>query len=125
MIINMRNRHRVLGVSFLLVFLWALPALAYDEMGAKKVAEEIKEDGFKDVTTPEGLTFRIPSDMPIERRGGLVSPVPFDEYLYIKFKNINEKLTVVDKKIDRLDETLRAIRRHLESTAASSAAPKA
>ncbi len=118
----MRNNHLVLVVSALMVLFSTGTVLAYDEEGAKKISEDMKEYGFKDVTTKEGLKFRIPSDMPIETRGGLVSPVPFDEYLYIKFKKIEErvtevdkKLAEVDKKIEGLGKTLSAIDKKLEN----------
>ena len=101
-------------------------AFAYDEEEAKKISEDLKENGFQDVTTKEGLKFRIPSDMPIEKRSGLVAPVPFDEYLYIKFKKIDEKvaevdkkITNMDKKIDRLEEKLADIKKILDAKAAA------
>jgi len=125
MILNARNRGLFFWTPCLLVLLSASPVLAYNEEEAKKVSEDMKEFGFKDVTTKEGLVFRIPSDMPIENRGGLVGPVPFDEYLYLKFKKLEEKLIQVDKKIDRLDETLGAVKKRLDDQAADAAAPAA
>ena len=106
-------------------------AFAYDAEEAKKVADEMKEYGFQDVTTKEGLKFRIPSDMPIETRGGIVAPVPFEEYLYLKFKKIEERVTEVDKKlaeIDKklghLDDKLIVIKKTMDDQAAAPAAPK-
>ncbi len=100
----MQSKRFILGVLGCLTLLSTLPVFAYDEEEAKKVAEDIKEYGFKDVTTKEGLKFRIPSDMPIESHGGLVAPVPFEEYLYIKFKKIEEKLMEVGKKLTEVDK---------------------
>ena len=108
------------------------PAFAYNEEEAKKISDELKENGFKDVTTKEGLVFRIPSDMPIEQRGGIVAPVPFDEYLYIKFKKIEERVAEVDKKLttlgekmDHLDEKLAAIKKIMDDKTSVSVVPKA
>ena len=94
-----------------LVFLLFLSASAgslhaYDESEADKMAEEIKNGGFETVTTKEGLKFDIPSDMPIERKDGLVRPVPFEEYLYVKFKKIEERVVSLDEKVKKMDEKL-------------------
>ncbi len=106
MILNVRNSRKVLVLFFgLILFSWG-SANAYSEDEAKKVSEEIKKSGFETVTTKEGFNFKIPSDMPIETRNGVVAPVPFEEYLYVKFKKIDEKLSEVDKKIDKLQTTL-------------------
>jgi len=34
------------------------------------------------------LNFQIPEDWPIEERGGLVAPIPAEEYLAMKFENL-------------------------------------
>ena len=79
----------------------------------KKVEEEIKGYRFKTVTTPEGLNFTIPEDMPIETRNGLKGPIPFDEYLYFKFRKLDEKLTETNVKIDKLLDSTEAIQKKL------------
>ena len=90
-------------------FLWALAAnflflspLFADEGERKKVEAEIRDYRFKTVTTPEGLNFNVPEDMPIEKRNGVIQPIPFEEYLYFKFSKIQEKLTSLDEKMDKL-----------------------
>ena len=72
----------------------------------KQLLEETKDYKFKTVTTEEGLHFNIPEDMPIERRAGVVAPMPFDEYMYFKFKKLEERLVVIEKKIDDLQQML-------------------
>ena len=121
----------VVALLLLAMTLSSAVVLAYDEVEANKVAQDMKDYGFKEVTTKEGLVFRIPSDMPIEKRAGMLSPVPFDEYLYIKFKKIEEKLievdkklTDTDKKIDHLEETLTAIKKMMEKKESPSATPQ-
>ena len=127
----MQNNHRVFGLVLLVLLLSAGTVPAYDEAEAKKIADDMKVEGFQEVTTKEGLVFRIPSDMPIERRAGILSPVPFEEYLYIKFKKIEEKLVEVDKKlsetdkkIDRMDKALQDIKKIMEKEASLSGTPK-
>jgi hypothetical protein len=83
-------------------------ALAYDESAAQKTAEEMKAYRFETVTTKEGLTFSIPSDMPIERKDGLVQPIPFEEYLYFRFKKMEERMDQLDRRLDDFEGRLMA-----------------
>ena len=73
---------------------------AMTEEENKQLLEETKDYQFKNVTTKEGLNFTIPEDMPIETRNGVTAPIPFDEYLYFKFRKLEEKMTATDKKTD-------------------------
>jgi len=42
-----------------------------------------------------GLNFHVPDDWPIEKRGGIVAPIPTDEYLTIKFKATEEEFQTI------------------------------
>ena len=70
----------------------------------EKLPDETKGYKFKTVTTQEGLNFSVPEDMPIVTRNGIKAPLPFEEYLYMKFKELEEKMNVIEKKIDDLRE---------------------
>jgi hypothetical protein len=95
------------------------PAAADDGQLREKTAEDMQNYRFKTVTTPEGLHFTIPEDMPIETRNGLKGPVPYDEYQYYKMRKLEEKMIEVDKKLDRLEanliKSLAAIERQLDA----------
>ena len=93
-------------VLVVLSTLSAASASGYDDAEAEKMAEEIKNYRFETVTTKEGLKFSIPSDMPIERKNGLVVPIPFEEYLYFKFKKIEERMTALEKQIDEMEKKI-------------------
>jgi len=77
-----------------------------EETADSTMAEEMKKYRFETVTTKEGFKFSIPSDMPIERKDGLVTPIPFEEYLYIKFKMIEERIGKMEKRLDTMEEKL-------------------
>lgn len=94
------------GVLAAALLMLAASARAYDEAEAKKTAEYMKKYRFETVTTPEGLSFSIPSDMPIERKNGLVTPVPFEEYLYIKFSLLEERIRGLEQRLDKMEEKL-------------------
>ncbi len=42
-----------------------------------------------------GLNFQVPEDWPIEKRGGIVAPIPTEEYVSIKFKATEEKFQMI------------------------------
>ena len=85
-----------------------------DDTERQKAEDEMKNYRFKTVTTPEGLNFNIPEDMPIETRNGLKAPIPYDEYLYFKFKKLEEKLNETGAKIDKMAASLEKIQSSLE-----------
>ncbi len=78
---------------------------------AEESAEQGSEEGaanfrYETVTTSEGLTFRVPEDMPIEKRNGIVAPIPFDEYMYGKFAQLDQRMKSIEMKIDRIEALL-------------------
>ena len=81
-------------------------ALGYDEAEADKTAEYMKKYRFETVTTKEGLVFSVPSDMPIDRKNGLVQPIPYEEYLYIKFKLMEERMKSMEEHLDKMEEKM-------------------
>jgi len=44
--------------------------------------------------TRNGLNFQVPEDWPIEKRGGIVAPIPTEEYISIKFKATTKSLPI-------------------------------
>ena len=105
-------------VNFLVVagvFLTASTVVRAEDAERLKTEEEIQKYRFKTVTTPEGLNFNIPDDMPIETRNGIKAPIPYDEYQYFKYKKLEEKLSETDAKIDKMAAALDKIQRSLEA----------
>lgn len=88
-----------------------VPCEGMAEEQSEPVAEEAKNFRFKTVTTKEGFNFNIPEDMPIETRAGITGPIPFNEYIYFKFKKVEERLGLVEKKIDELEKALISIKK--------------
>ena len=69
-------------------------------------SEELLEIHYRTVTTKEGLSFRVPEDMPIETRNGIVAPIPFEEYVYAKFQQIDGRLRKISTKLDEIEKIL-------------------
>ncbi len=65
---------------------------------------------YKTVTTKEGLVFRVPDDMPIEERSGVQAPIPFDEYVYGKFKKMENRFKALNERMDRLEKDLELLK---------------
>lgn len=59
--------------------------------------------------TQEQLNFEVPPDWPIEKRGGMVAPIPVEEYLAMKFKAVESRLQTIEQKLNGLDLRLRVI----------------
>lgn len=86
-----------------------LTAFACAFAGPASGADDAEEDPnfqYQTVTTKEGLTFRVPEDMPIERRGGIQAPIPFDEYMYGKFKQMDTRLQRMETLLERIESLL-------------------
>lgn len=82
-----------------LILAAALTAAAEDD---KKTDD--KDPGFKTIKTKEGLVFRVPEDMAIEVRDGIQVPQPFEEYIYAKFKKLDERVARIEARIEFNDE---------------------
>jgi len=52
------------------------------------------------VKTEKGLHFMVPEDWPVEKRDGIVIPVPVDEYVQAKFKLIEARLKTIEERLD-------------------------
>lgn len=59
--------------------------------------------------TEDGLHFNVPPDWPIEKRGGIMAPIPIEEYLGRKFKGIESQLQTIEQRMNGLDVRLRVL----------------
>lgn len=51
------------------------------------------------------LNFYVPDDWPIEKRGGILAPIPTEEYITIKFTEVEgEFLAIKDDLVSKLEE---------------------
>jgi hypothetical protein len=91
------------GKMLLLMVLASIP------LSSVFCADDAQEDinfQYQTVTTKDGLTFRVPEDMPIEKRGGIQAPIPFDEYMYGKFKKMDTRLQRMETQLQKIQELL-------------------
>lgn len=92
----------------LLALLACVPAGAAQDNDAR--GKDESNFKYNTVTTPEGLVFRVPEDMPIEKRGGILAPIPFDEYTYGKFKQLDTRLAAIDARLERIEALIASLK---------------
>ena len=97
-----------------------LPALAFlvtAFMGAAPVWAETpsaKEPAATVRKTEEGLHFDVPPDWPIEKRGGVIGPIPIEEYLGRKFQALTSQLQALEQRFNGFDVRLRVMEEEMK-----------
>ena len=69
--------------------------------------------------TKEQLHFELPPDWPIEKRGGVVGPIPVEEYLAMKFKGLEARLQAVQQQMSGMDLRVRVLEDNSKSKSAA------
>ena len=89
---------------------WLLVACGISLPSAPIAAEEAASTESATVKkSKDNLHFNLPPDWPIERRGGITAPIPVEEYLAKKFKELESKLNDMDQRLNSLDLRLRIL----------------
>ena len=94
----------------LIIFLWLVLSVSSWGFAAEEPRETQEGPAnfkYRTITTEEGLVFRVPEDMPIEKKNGILAPIPFDEYMYGKFKQIDERLKRIETKLEAISDSLK------------------
>ena len=105
------TRHTLHGV---LVALTALLTLGATILQAAEVTDAEKATVRR---SQEKLNFQLPPDWPIERRAGMVGPVPVEEYLAMKFKALDARLQTIEQQLNGLDLRLRVLEESAKKSA--------
>ena len=61
------------------------------------------------VKTRSGLNFKVPEDWPVEERNGILAPIPTEEYLVKKFRDIGSQLGTIQQQLSVLELRVGAI----------------
>ena len=59
--------------------------------------------------TEDRLHFQLPADWPVEKRNGVMGPIPIEEYLAKKFGAIESRLQSIEQRVNGFDVRLRAL----------------
>ena len=84
------------------------PVFALTDEEKNDIRDTAKDFQYSEVMAKSGLKYRVPEDMPIENRNGIEAPIPFDEYMYSKFKKIDERLTRIEETLDHIEKIVAA-----------------
>lgn len=97
---------------------WALAGLAWAvTLASPGVAEEPSSQAGTVRKTSQGLHFNVPPDWPIEERGGVVAPIPIEEYLAKKFGAIEARLQALEQRFNGLDIRMRVLEEAIKAKA--------
>lgn len=66
------------------------------------------------VKTKDGLHFNLPADWPVEKRDGVVAPIPMEEYLGRKFSTLENRVHLLEGQAGSLDLRLRVMEEQLK-----------
>lgn len=68
------------------------------------------------VKTKDGHIFRVPKDMPIQRKDGLTLPMNSEEYFLNKFEDLKNEMEVINERLDALEEIVKDAKDAQEDT---------
>ena len=104
------TRHRIMRLAALVIASAGWLAIA-----AATRAEDQRSDASSMVLkTKEGLNFKVPADWPIEKRNGILGPIPVEEYLARKFGALENRLQSLERQASALDLRLRVAEEALQ-----------
>ncbi len=83
---------------------------------ASPVRAEDRQEAVTVQKTKDGLHFNLPPDWPIEKRGGVLAPIPIEEYLARKFNAIDSRLQLLEQRLNGLDVRLRVLEEEAKTT---------
>lgn len=76
-------------------------------MSAAWAAQDDASSESMAVTTKDKLRFVLPPDWPVEKRGGIVAPIPIEEYLAKKFSALEARLRVMEQQLAGIELRVR------------------
>ena len=86
-----------------------LALLIFGEMPPVHAEDDASSREVTITKTAERLHFTVPPDWPIEKRGGVMAPIPIEEYLAMKFSSIESTLQVLEQRLNGLDVRMRIL----------------
>jgi len=90
--------HRVAVSSLIMLLVLSGDAIAKQKNGKATVTK-----------SKNGLHFQVPDDWPIEERGGIVAPIPIEEYLARKFEKLELRIRTIEQSLSGIDLRLRVL----------------
>ena len=89
------------------VMLLAVCGIAGSALAADKPSSEDQSAAV--VKHEDGLHFKVPADWPIEKRNGVLAPVPLEEYLAKKFGALERRVQQLEQELTAVDLRMRVM----------------
>jgi len=96
-----------------LLFVWAV-GVGFSHLGVSQALAQERKEETTVVVTQDGLRFKLPPDWPVEKRGGVVAPIPIEEYLARKFSALEERLRRLEQQMIGLELKVRVMEEDLK-----------
>jgi superfamily II helicase len=99
---NFNNKEKIMGnglIKKLIILVLLFGTVAFPMIGQDRLsyAQNTKE--------VSGLRFQVPEDWPVEKRGGVLGPIPTEEYVSIKFKEADKEVQAIkDELSDKIND---------------------
>lgn len=108
--------------KYLIAILFAFAFLSFAEAQTPPAeAGNDAEDGQgMEVKSVDGLRLAVPKDMPITKKGSLVVPMSMEEYVAMKFSEIESRLKKIEESIAKNNQDLASIKEVLQPMRGSS-----
>lgn len=97
----------LIAALFIFLFPVTLPAQEDNDDG-----EEFQYNTV--VKVVDGLKFNVPEDRPIEKKDGVVMPMPIDKYVALKFSRLGKRLEKMEDSIRKIQADLSSVREDVE-----------
>ena len=97
--------------------LWAAPVSAQNSQGQSQAATDEESEAIEEpytddevvIKTDEGSRLLLPKDWPVKREHGVVSPIPIEQYLSMKFGQVREKTNDIDQRVEVLEQRVQRL----------------
>ena len=103
-----RSRNVLKVMTFFVIFFSCIVFTANLFYGSEDKQSDEGEVSFpyQTVETSEGLIFRAPRDMPIEKKGNVIKPLPSEEYTFGKIEAIKNDMAQIERRLERIEKSL-------------------
>ena len=95
---------------------WGAVALACPPLGggwragvSAQAADDSTEPAATVLKSRDGLHFQLPTDWPVEKRNGVVGPIPIEEYVSRKFATLEKRLQTLEQQVSVFDLRMRVL----------------
>lgn len=107
-----RNYRIIILLAAVLLPFSAAAEILYSDGESGSVPGVAKGMEIKNV---DGLRLAVPKDMPVEKRGSVVVPMSMEEYVAMKFSELEERISKMEESLKNINKELASIKENAPS----------